>query len=105
MTHIFDISRKLSLETALQLSKLLSETIRGQIIERLEETIDSWRTDERKWVEEERMKGNNPDKAILVMVVRMLISLTRCWQETEKELLVIESQVAKLARTKPRKAS
>jgi hypothetical protein len=74
---------------------LLPEKARTQIIEILGRTIESFKLDEKRWVEEDRAKGNDPDNEIRVMVVRMLLSLQGGWLEAEKELLDLESQFRK----------
>ena len=80
-----------------------SEEARMKVIERIGETIDTFKACERKWVEEELGTGNNPDKPINVMVVRMLIYLETHWQEAEKELLALESQFRKLVPAEEKK--
>jgi hypothetical protein len=49
------------------------------------------------------LRDNNPDKAINVMVVRMLISLDSSWLTAETELLDLESQLKKLVPAEEKK--
>jgi len=82
---------------------MLSEEVRIEVIERIGETIETFKACEKKWVEEELGTGKNPDKAINVMVVRMLIYLETSWHEAEKELLALESQFRELVPAEEKK--
>jgi len=82
---------------------MLPEETRKKIIEGIGKTIETFKACEKKWVEEEVARGDNPDKAINVMVVRMLILLETNWQTAEKELLDLESQFRKLIHVNERK--
>lgn len=75
---------------------MLPEDVRKKIIDIIGKSIEIYKAYETKWVEDERAKGNDADRAINVTVVRMLITLETDWQNAEKELLVLESQFRKL---------
>jgi hypothetical protein len=84
---------------------LLSEDARKRIIENIGENIKLFKALETKWVGDAVERGINPDEAINVMVVRMLIILETNWQNTEKELLVMESDFRKLTLVKEKTVS
>ena len=86
-------------------SDLLSEQIRKKKMGNIQRTIEEFSEMEKKWIEEESKKGNDPDKDMAVRVVRMLLMTNRNWVESEKELFELEELFRSLIKTEVTKTT
>jgi hypothetical protein len=81
---------------------LAQEKSREELIELLFKEIERLDSLEKKWTEEERVKGNDPDKDIPIRCCRMQRTPYLGWLIAEKELLALKRrQRKKKTKTSP----
>jgi len=85
-----------NIQEGLKIDSSTSDNTRSTKIQSIRNLILDYNAMEKQWIAEEKAKGNDPDKDIVIRVVRMLIAVNCQWLASEIKLHELEIQFAKI---------